>query len=274
MRKLLGADLLPFGHPFRVGDEQELVGGNVSIGVVRVGETVRRPAGPWTPAVHALLLHLHEVGFAHSPRSFGLDDQGRHVLEYIPGEVAHPFRAVGETRVAALYTIGSITRQLHDALEGFLPPADAHWHNPIPPDAADLLVHNDLAPWNLVRTADRIVFIDWDGAAPGSRMWDLSYAAHGFVPLAAYSDVISAGIGLRALADGYGLDAAGRHRLALLLARRTRSMYDLLADGHRTGQQPWSRIWDQGHGHTWRADTEWIQRHLGELQNSLLDKLL
>lgn len=31
-------------------------GGNVSSGVVRIGDTVRRPAGPWTPAVHALSL--------------------------------------------------------------------------------------------------------------------------------------------------------------------------------------------------------------------------
>jgi hypothetical protein len=34
-----------------------LGGGNMSSGVVRVGDTVRRPAGPWTPAVHALLTH-------------------------------------------------------------------------------------------------------------------------------------------------------------------------------------------------------------------------
>jgi hypothetical protein len=35
---------------------------------------------------------------------------------------------------------------------------------------------------------DRWVFIDWDGAGPGSRLWDLAYAAHGFVPLAAGGD--------------------------------------------------------------------------------------
>ena len=34
--------------------EIPLRGGNVST-VVRVGETVRRNAGPWTPTVHALL---------------------------------------------------------------------------------------------------------------------------------------------------------------------------------------------------------------------------
>jgi hypothetical protein len=34
-----------------------------------------------------------------------------------------------------------------------------------------------------VRTATDLTFIDWDGAGPGSRLWDLAYAAHGFVPL-------------------------------------------------------------------------------------------
>ena len=37
------------------GTEVPLGGGNMSSGVVRAGDTVRRPAGPGTPAVHALL---------------------------------------------------------------------------------------------------------------------------------------------------------------------------------------------------------------------------
>ena len=38
-------------------EEIRLAGGNLG-GAVRVGDTVRRPVGPWTPAVHALLGHL------------------------------------------------------------------------------------------------------------------------------------------------------------------------------------------------------------------------
>jgi hypothetical protein len=38
-------------------DEVRLAGGSVG-GAVRVGGTVRRPTGPWTPAVHALLDQL------------------------------------------------------------------------------------------------------------------------------------------------------------------------------------------------------------------------
>ena len=64
--------------------EEPLPGGNMTGGVVRVGDTVRRPAGPWTPAVHALLNHLHAVGFPGAPRAHGLDDQGREVLDFVP----------------------------------------------------------------------------------------------------------------------------------------------------------------------------------------------
>src|SRR3712207_8027153 len=61
--------LLPYTTLFRSSD-----------GVVRVGDTVRRPAGRWTPAVHALLAHLHEAGFRAAPRPLGLDERGREVL--------------------------------------------------------------------------------------------------------------------------------------------------------------------------------------------------
>ena len=58
----------------RPGVEEPLRGGNVSARVVRVGDTVRRPAGPHTPAVHALLAHLHGARFRHAPRPLGIDD--------------------------------------------------------------------------------------------------------------------------------------------------------------------------------------------------------
>ena len=74
-------------------DEVPLTGGNVTAGVVRVGETVRRPAGPWTPAVHALLRHLEGVGFAGAPRALGFDDRGREVLSYVEGHAAWPWDA-------------------------------------------------------------------------------------------------------------------------------------------------------------------------------------
>jgi hypothetical protein len=53
--------------------EERLEGGYAG-GAVRAGDTVRRLAGPWTPAVHALLTHLADKGFtdfAVRPRRLG-----------------------------------------------------------------------------------------------------------------------------------------------------------------------------------------------------------
>jgi hypothetical protein len=50
--------------------EEQLDGGNID-GAVRVGDTVRRAAGPWTPAVHALLAHLVAKAFPGAPRPLG-----------------------------------------------------------------------------------------------------------------------------------------------------------------------------------------------------------
>ena len=44
---------------------------NVPTPASRDGGRVVRPAGPWTPTTHALLRHLHEVGFTACPRLSG-----------------------------------------------------------------------------------------------------------------------------------------------------------------------------------------------------------
>jgi hypothetical protein len=51
-------------------EEEPLTGGFVNK-VVRVGSTVRRTTGPWTPGVHALLRHLEAAGFAEDFRPTG-----------------------------------------------------------------------------------------------------------------------------------------------------------------------------------------------------------
>src|SRR4051794_39845842 len=70
-------------------DETVLPGGVGNAGlVVQVGDTVRRPWHPSTPATHALLTYLHDVLPGVAPRPLGRDEQGREVLSFLPGEVA------------------------------------------------------------------------------------------------------------------------------------------------------------------------------------------
>lgn len=257
-----------------MGDDEELlVGGNVSAGVVRIGDTVRRPAGPHTPAVHALLTHLRDTGFRHAPRPLGLDEQGREVLSYLPGVPIHPHRRDVIAPDRALARIGRLIREFHDASAGFVPPPGARWQVVIPDVGADLVVHHDLAPWNVVVAGDGgFGVIDWDVAAPGTRLWDLAYAVHGFVPLAADPPVPLhvQQHRLRVLVDAYGLDEADRHRLVELLPRRTRAMYELLAHGGASGTEPWATLWRGGHGEVWAGSTALIEENLAGWRAALL----
>lgn len=253
--------------------EERLLGGNVTAGVVRIGDTVRRPAGPHTPAVHAFLAHLWDVGFRHGPRPLGVDHRGREVLTYLPGVPIHPHHRDLMASDRALAEIGVLIRAFHDASACFVPPPDARWQVVIPDVGADLIVHHDLAPWNVVAAEGRWGLIDWDVAAPGTRLWDLAYAAHGFVPL--WPDPAASQASrrhrLRVLVDAYRLDEAERVRLVDLLPRRTRAMYELLAHGGATGTEPWATLWRDGHGRAWQRSSAHIEDNIGAWRSALLD---
>ncbi len=247
-------------HPRRT--EQPLYGGNVAAGVVRVGDTVHRPAGPWSSSVDALLLHLELAGYEGAPRALGYDQAGRQVLSFVEGCADPNPSDLDRGRVA---DIGRMIREFHDAVTSFTPPPGSVWNVAIRPDREDLICHHDLAPWNLVRSPSSLVFIDWDGAGPGSRLWDLAYAAHGFVPLAEGSSVrdLEAASRLASLVDGYGLDERDRQEFVALLVPRIRSMYNLLRQGHWSGREPWSRLWREGHGAIWLADANYVEERIG-----------
>ena len=94
--------------------EHLLTGGNVSRGVVRVGGTVRKPAGPHTAAVEAFLSYLNAAGFSGAPKTLGRDELGRHVLEYVPGEMAYDLRPMD---LEGLRRVGGLIREFHDTLK-------------------------------------------------------------------------------------------------------------------------------------------------------------
>ena len=179
--------------------------------VVRVGDTVRRPVGRWTPAVHSLLRHLEAAGFEGAPRVLGFDDQGREVLTYLPSEPASRWS------VKALIGAAQLVRRMHDALADFAPAPDAVWRYPsIGRRAADGQIgHNDLQPANTVYV-DGVPYgsIDWDLAGPTRPLYDVALAAIAFTPLhhgekfrpPGCPDASERIARLRVFADAYGAD--------------------------------------------------------------------
>lgn len=181
--------------------EEVLAGGN-STAVVRRGDTVRRTAGPWTPTVHALLRHLRAHGITEVPEPLGTDEQGREVLSYLPGDVANYPLPLWVWDESVLRDAGVLLRRVHDASVGFLAAGDAPappiWQS-APHEPAEVVCHNDFAPYNLVfRDGVVVGLIDFDTASPGPRIWDLAYLGYRLVPL-----VADAG-------DGEGADVVGR----------------------------------------------------------------
>jgi hypothetical protein len=62
-----------------------LSGGRLTAGVVRIGETVRRPGSGASPFTATFLSHLARAGFDGAPEHLGRDELGRDILTFLPG---------------------------------------------------------------------------------------------------------------------------------------------------------------------------------------------
>lgn len=246
-------------------EEQELTGGNVSGRVVRVGETVRKPWIDNTPVVQDYLGAVRASG-VDVPKPLGRDQHGRQMLEYIRGDLAIDQLPLGDED---LLRVGRIIRSIHDASESYPVPGPDAWEMLLPADDPDLMCHNDLAPWNLIM-GDRWVFIDWDGAGPSTRLWDLAYAAQSFGLLFAGQPVREAAVRLRAVVDGYEANQALREALPEAMTKRTFAMYELLRSSSESGFQPWADMYVNGHGEHWRAAAEYVALNQAAWTQALL----
>lgn len=252
-----------------------LAGGDVNVGdrvVVRVGDTVRRPAGPHTPAVSALLDHFEQVGFDGAPRSLGLDERGRHVVSFVEGTPALPPVPSSDEALAAL---GSLLRRMHDAQEGFVPPADAAWSpGPLAPRAGEVICHNDVFPPNVIlRDGLPAALIDWDLAGPMPRLYDVASAANFWVPLtherraaALGLTTLRAGERLRLLCDAYGLETVDRVAVLDVVAHRNRMGHEIHRLLGGVERRPgWREMWDAGSGDEILARSAWFEAHRAQL---------
>lgn len=257
-----------------VSEGEPLAGDGVTPGIVRVGDTVRRPVRPFTATIQAYLAHLRRAGFTAAPFPLGIDDQGREVLSYVPGDVPReplPAETAGEDVLAAL---ARLIRRLHDAAQGWAPPPDAVWGVPrsgpgLPPPAdgpAELVSHRDYCPGNVVfRDGLPAALIDFDLARPTTRLYDTANALYWWAPLYDPEDrapaFATADIPRRAavFADAYGMPAEQRRDL-VPLARRMIHRFHLTTRAAAETDPVFRRLWDQsGKDRLPRAET-WIEK--------------
>lgn len=185
-------------------DEPEipLPGGNLG-GAVRVGLTVRRPTGPWTPAVHELLDFLADAGLSRIPHVLGVDDRDREILTFLPGRVLDIGReTLSDAQVRS--AMGWL-RSFHAAVAGF-PRESRRWRfveRALRP--GEIVCHHDSAMYNMAFDGDELAGVfDWDVAGPGIPLDDVAIFAWNSAVLFPDAPTAEAAHVLRTIADGYG----------------------------------------------------------------------
>ncbi|GAA1165539.1 aminoglycoside phosphotransferase family protein [Nesterenkonia sandarakina] len=246
-------------------EEQLLTGGHSSDSVYRLGQTVRKPWTDASPSVFRYMTFLAATG-VDVPAPLGRDQLGRQVTEFIPGELAINSAPLTDSELAR---VGSMVRAIHDASQAYRPETRAVWTTAIPAPGEELICHNDLAPWNLV-IGDRWTFIDWDAAAPSTRLWDLAYAAQAFALPDPDQAPEQAAPGLAAFVGGYDAEDDLRAALPAAMAARTTAMYDLLKHSNEADIEPWGSMFEKGHGAHWRAVAEYVRHHQDLWSRTLL----
>ena len=267
---------------FGDGPEIPLAGGDVTEGVVRVGDTVRRPQGWHSPTVHRALTHLEVAGFQGAPRFLGIDSRGREVLSYLQGEVAGrpwPAWVADEDRMVS---VARLVRELDDALRPLGIPA-GHLPAPFPPDApapvwgpATQLSHRDVTPENVVfRQGLAYALIDFDLIQPSTRVqsvvnlllwWAAWLDPADRQPVMRDLDPFRRG---RLIAQAYELDDHDRTLIVPVAINTAAISWHTMQDRANRHGGGWRRMWDDGVGDVIQRRLAWLRRHQTELDQAI-----
>jgi hypothetical protein len=255
--------------------EVPLPGGFTNAGLVtRAGDTVRRPLRPTSPATHALLRHLEQVGFDGAPRLLRTDG-AREVLTYIPGTAVIPPYPDWALTDEALVSVAELMCRYHEAVASF--DATGHdWPRALPPRYRGAIVtHNDPNLDNVIFEGGRAVaLIDFDLAGPGAVAWDVACAARLWAPLRDERDAPEPLRGralerLRIFADAYGLGAEERSEMVDAMVHAHDWCYDIVRTAVAGGHPTFDAIWRGGGRMRAERTHGWLASHGREMRAAL-----
>jgi hypothetical protein len=259
-------------------EEFALSGGTAHSGqVTRRGGTVRRPAGAYTPAVHALLGHLADRGFTGAPRPLGTEGDTE-ILTYLEGESAYlPGRpgAIPEPGWAltdqAMISVARLLRRFHDASVSF-DPTGLPWQRAVPDGwAGSRVTHNDTHPANVIfQNGVATGLIDFDLAGPGTVPFELAVAACFWVPIRAESDIADARRSrlwerFRLFLDGYGAPVETRAEVVRALGAANEWIFGIIREAAERGHPAFARMWAERSDMAGRA-VNFVETHEAELK--------
>ena len=254
-----------------------LTGGHFSRPVRSEGE-VRKPRGTWTQASFELLQFLEARHFVGAPRAIRIEGSGEGVFSYLEGDVAAGAPLPGYVwSEESLIDVTKLLRRLHDVTEGWRPQSEDWRRIPGAPQSVEVMCHNDAAPWNTVFRGGRPVgLIDWDSAAPGTRLWDLGYLVWHWVPLwpddralaHGFTDLPSRAPRLATIVASYGRGVTAGEVLDAALQRQ-QAWRDQLTEGARAGVTAYVDLVAAGSATGILADLRYTNEHRDELLRAL-----
>jgi Ser/Thr protein kinase RdoA (MazF antagonist) len=222
-------------------NEIPLSGGGATHGVMRVGDTVRRPLRANSQFVRTMLAHLQERGFEATPRYLGSDERGREIFSFVEGEV--PPDLSPDISDETLAAAAQLIRRFHDATAGSALARDE-----------EVVCHNDLSPCNFVfRAGAPVAMIDFDAAAPGTRLQDIGMALFLWLNLGTDGpDLTEQARRISLFCRSYGT-AANAELLQAIIAAVTQNV-ERLREAARNADAEW-----------WQEQSDWLTLRQDEL---------
>ena len=237
--------------------------------ILRSGKTVHRPSGHWTPAVHALLKHIHAQGFHGAPLPLEFDENGREIVTFLEGNVSNYPLTPAATSTEALTSAAKLLRAHHDASATFLNQdlSKLSWFLP-PREPAEVVCHGDFAPYNVVLNGrEAVAIIDFDTAHPAPRTWDIAYALYRWAPFTQPTNNDGFGTLQEQTARGrlfcthYGLPSEKRHHLPQIMIERLHTLVSFMQSKAAAGDETFKQHLTDGHHQLYLTDITYIEQN-------------
>lgn len=250
-------------------------------GIIKVGDRIYRPAGPWSSQVQTFLSYLRKEGFLAAPEPFGFDNNGHEIVSFIDGEVSNYPLSFNAASIKALTSAAALLRDYHNASQNFLSKYitdDTKWQLPCR-SPQEVMCHGDFAPYNVVLNGDMVVgIIDFDTCHPGPKEWDIAYALYRWSPFmnqdnkdgfGSIEDQISRA---RLFCDAYGLTINRRRKMPSLIIERLQTLVDFMFTKANEGDETCKLNIDAGHHIGYLADIDYIGTHSAIIEKGLIQK--
>jgi thiamine kinase-like enzyme len=261
-------------------DYKKLSGGNLT-SIYKKNETVLREQKPWSSTIHRVLLHLEKVGHTNSPRFIGIDDSGKEVLSFVPGDCKfdYPFTNDEQEQLLIIKNVAEMMRKYHDASLSFERTERDNWMFSYNGQLEkEVICHNDIAPYNITFVNDiPYGMIDFDTCCPAPRIWDIVYALYRFVPFSEKlydsekqeyrnydvdRDKEFRKNSIPVFFSAYGMECP--KDLFEQMTMRLQALADLINEEAKNGNGAFEKMLEEGHRDFYLREIEFIKEHSKE----------